>query len=409
MKKRGKWRAIFVLGCILVGLGFVLIARHIALGGRGRNSVVSFSRTWKASPAAPAQASWPENPRRDSAGKMPEGINAADLFKNAFVLFDALTPEEKNILSHPKEEVDVDKAEALFKKIQPILALLHRAAKADYCDWCLGPMNFSQPTTHLAKAAKLGQVSLWAAGFQFPANPEAALDTLSDRIEIGHALAGNGMIGMLVETSMERGATQLIVQNASTITPALTAQFKAMLQSSILEEDVAQALESEVEGLNDQVNKWTGPATGKEDSVLDAQRTSLQDPAFRQKLVESVQVQKEFVKMVQASDAEFDRWMAGIKTASTGNAFIEMSSSVLGGVRSSLREAMIERTMLGAGLDIMQNGPAQAGTFMEPGSQTPFIYRQTTDGFELQSRSQFKGKPITLRFPSSSAPGGKAP
>jgi hypothetical protein len=399
MKKYGKWWAIAALACLLAVLWFALQGSRNGSQHRGKAS--SKDGASGGNPTAPAAGI--EHPVKDASVKIPEGINAADLYKNAFVLYQALSPEEKEMLNHPKEEVDEDKAEALFQKIQPILALLHEAANADYCDWCMGSMKFDQPTTHVIKGVQLGKLSLWAAGFQFPTNPEAALDALADQNELGRSIGGYGMVGILTEASLERGATQLIRQNSAAITPALAAQFKEMLQSSTMEKDAPRAMAAELEGFNAQIQKLEAPGSGNNDAEGDAQKQLIQDPVSQPKIEQARQAEMEFPKMLQATDAEFELWMDGIKNASADNPFL-MVMDVFRSVRNRLREATIERTMLGAGIDVMQNGPAQVGAFMEPGSQTPFIYRQTADGFELQSRAQFKGKPIILHFPNPASP-----
>ena len=68
------------------------------------------------------------------------GVDAANIYKDAFVLFDRLSDEEKKMIRQPREEVDAEKAAALFEKILAIMELLRDAAKADYCHWGLARM-----------------------------------------------------------------------------------------------------------------------------------------------------------------------------------------------------------------------------------------------------------------------------
>ena len=93
------------------------------------------------------------------------------------------------MLSNPKDEVDADKAAELFKKIQPIMDLLRQAAAAGYCDWGLPPIGIDSPLPHISKAAQLGKLALWSAGYRFADDPQSAAEDLIARAHLGHSLS----------------------------------------------------------------------------------------------------------------------------------------------------------------------------------------------------------------------------
>lgn len=415
MKMRRLWGLIFLGSVLIALLAFVslgILPQESFLKSRSSEKIFKEQRT----SALPSLKQDREEQANNFSSNTQEGINSADIIKNAFVLYDGLSQKDKYILNHPKEEVDEEKAEALFKRIQPILALLHQAAQADYCDWGLGSVKFEQPATHLTKSAELGKLSLWAAGFQFPSNPEAALEYLADRNELGRAVGGNAMMGLIIETAMERSATQLMVQNAGSITPELASQYKELLNSSVLGEDASRAMDGELEGFNHEMKNLSSAESGTNGSEEgegtggNSLKNFVQDPSNQSKIEPIRHIEKEFPKMIHASDAEFDQWMEGLKTAAADNPMLLQCLESFRSVRGYLQKTTIERSMLGAGIEVMQNGQDKLGSFLEPGTQTPFLYGQTPNGFELRSRAQFQGKPIILRFSNpGTSPAGPDP
>jgi hypothetical protein len=67
-------------------------------------------------------------------------------------------------------------------------------------------------------------------------------------------------------------------------------------------------------------------------------------------------------------------------------------------VQTYVQQARVERTLLGAGLDILQNGPAQLARYRDPATGSALLYLPTPTGFDLRSTYAVKGKPVTLSF-----------
>ena len=104
--------------------------------------------------------------------------------------------------------------------------------------------------------------------------------------------------------------------------------------------------------------------------------------------------------MIKASDADFNQWIQKVQQASAGNPWLA-ANDIFASTRDRIRQATIERTMLGAGIEVMQNGPSSLNSTPDPRGSEPFLYKETPEGFELQSRTQFNGKPLIMRFNKS--------
>jgi hypothetical protein len=158
----------------------------------------------------PAESGMPEptaKPRPDSepeTKKAPRGIDASNFYKNAFVLFAALTAEERQTLRQPASQLAPEKAAALFEKIQPIVALLREAMEADYCEWGLGEAQFETIPKHLTEGRDLGRVATWSADYRFADEPEQAFADLEAQATFANNIQG-GVIGWLLQAAMVYG------------------------------------------------------------------------------------------------------------------------------------------------------------------------------------------------------------
>ncbi len=198
---------------------------------------MAFYRGLRANPFAPSESSpaSPEpapsiasgdaaNPGAISAeGWQPPaprpGVDASNFYKNAFVLYAALTKEEEKMLFQQRDEMDAGKAAALFQKIQPILELLRNGAAADYCEWGLGEPIMDTNLSHLGKVAELGRLARWSASYRFPSDPQGALDDLKAQARLGHHTA-DCVLGWLVQMGMESGALEVLRQNSGVLNEA---------------------------------------------------------------------------------------------------------------------------------------------------------------------------------------------
>ncbi len=364
-----------------------------------------------ASPSSPA-ASADERP----GPKKREGVDAANLYADAFVLFDRLTDEEKAMIRRPREEVDAEKAAQLFEKIQAIMALLRAAAKADYCDWGMGDINFETALPHLGKAQNLASLALWAAAYGFPADPAAALDDLSVRARLGHHLA-NTLIGMLVSAGLEGSANNLLRDHLHSLNATANGKAMELIAASTLDADIERAMQTEILAAQAMGKKLASQtpeerlsvfshlvegddATAGQSADADRMEAAVRDPKlFAAELTYMLNVEARMADAFLLPEAEFQNWWKGVKDEmSTDHPLAKVTLPHLIGVQETMQKLRIQRALLTAGADVLQNGPAQVGRHRDPATGGALIYVPTPTGFELRSTYQSKGKPVTMTF-----------
>ena len=367
-------------------------------------------------PADEAAASAAEPPvpdERDATGVERAGVDASTFYKDAFALFDRLTDAEKEMMRGPNEEVDAEKADALFAKIQPIMELLRRGAAADYCDWGLGPIGFDTPLPLIAKSQQLAMVALWNAAYRFPSDAEGAIDDLAARARLGHDVADT-LIGWLVEASFEKSATGLLLQNASSLSDNAQARARDFLGSSSLDMDMERAMSAEIEqsqGVFERLAaqqpeerpkfaQLQGPdrlTSSEEDRMFEQ---FIRDPARLKAEAQDVRnMQSQMTEAMFWPDARFAEWAQQFSASHASEHPLVVSAfESMPEIRAKLQIRRIEREMMNAGITVLQSGPEQLSQSRDPVTGRPFAYVPTPDGFELRSTFQVKGKPMTMTF-----------
>ncbi|HVM60476.1 MAG TPA: hypothetical protein VMV72_06360, partial [Verrucomicrobiae bacterium] len=108
----------------------------------------------------PAESTKEEVARRTDNSTV---TNAADLYRQAFALYAALTNDEKSILGDWRTNVDASVEAELCEKIRPICDLMHQASAVTNCDWGIGPITFDTRLQHFPASRKIAQAALWSA------------------------------------------------------------------------------------------------------------------------------------------------------------------------------------------------------------------------------------------------------
>ncbi len=411
------------LAWIAVGLaGLICISTVVFRFGRSPERVadtVPLILEKVAATADDGSGGAPSSPPPDEQSAEPPrrtGVDASGFYKDAFALFDQLTDEEKQMLSRPTEEVDADAARALFEKIQPIMELLRSAAAADFCDWGFGPLSADSPMPHVGKAQNLGKVALWNAAYRFPTEAKGAIGDLAARAKLGSHLS-EMLIGLLVETSFEKSATNLLRQNAGNLDVATTYHAGMFLAESALDRDLVVAMEGETEFAKSALEKLAAQSADErvklaKDYGLDSESAApdqreaaqrleqvLRDPVrFKAEMDFTAQAQAEMAEaMTSQGDRFAERWKE-LKTKTLEHPLAAQSLPVYEAIHARLEATRVQRAMLGAGLEILQNGPARLAEMRDPVTGRAFTYVPKPGGFELQSSLQVKGKPVTMSF-----------
>lgn len=404
--KSWKW-----IVAIAVVIGLVMITRGIRAGRPGPGArlaqpVVAETKAIVETPAAnPVATRAKSKLAKFQAHEMPGGTNAADLYKDAFVLYDALSEEEKKMIAHPKDEVEEAKADELFKKLAPIMELVRKAAAADYCDWGTGQLNASTPTPFLSKAMEIGKVALWASAYEFPKDPLAAVADLTTRDQIGMNLPPS-MIGLLVETSLRSTGLDLLREYVGAIPKDGSANVAALTKATRPADAFARGMEGEAELMNglfetimkspdrDLLLKQAGASGDSFDQLFEKD-----DLRLKAQLEWNAKIALESKDALSRTDQQFQTWFVSVAQRTAVQPIIEQFFPILNAAYARARTAQIQGQMVAAALDISQSGPAAVGAFRDPATGAPFVYTETADGFMLSSTFLQQGKPVTMTFP----------
>jgi hypothetical protein len=359
------------------------------------------------SPAAPEERHGPTK---------REGVDAANLYADALVLFAQLTDAEKAMIRKPGEEVDAEQAAKLFEKIQAIMALLRAAAKADYCDWGTGEITFETRLPHVSKARDLAKLALWAAGYRFSTDPAGAIDDLAVRAKLGHHLSDT-LIGVLVAASIEREANGLLQQHAGSMDATTLDAAASFVGASTLDAGLARAMLSEMSAVQSMAKKF--PAMNDDerihlllgfsagDTPTPEQRAEAEPLVASTRDPQRLNAQIEFILSIQGKmadalrlpEAEFQAWWRSVQSSLTEeHALAKWVIPALAVIQPNLQQLRIERTLLTAGADVLRHGPAQAGRYRDPATGGALQYVPTASGFELRSPYLVKGKPVSMAF-----------
>ncbi len=347
---------------------------------------------------------WHEPERRS-------GVDASNIYKNAFVLFNALTDAEKKMLRNPKDEVDADAAAVLFEKIQPILAMLREAMKADYCDWGVAPISIDTPLTYMSQAQDLGKLALWSAAYRMSSDPTNAIEDLQTRARLGHHLS-DVLIGGLVSASFEAGAQELLRNHLSALDPTAQAAVADFLAGSSLDADLRRSFIGEASMVQSMVEELARKSQAEREQIL----TSLgsdEDRASQQAVLalfdspERLAAEVAFIRTTEEKmaaslalpEAEFQTWWKAAQAEiANGHPLAQQIIPTIAGIQARAQQRRVERTLFAAGVDVLQNGPAQLARYRDPATGRAFTYVPTPAGFDLRSTYGVKGKPVTMSF-----------
>lgn len=341
------------------------------------------------------------------------GIDASNFYKDAFVLFDRLTDDDRLHLSQPPGSLDPAAAAALFEKLKPILALLRQAAAADYCDWGMGPVDFSSPMPQLSKSRDLSRVVQWAAPYLFPTDPTESLRMLDDRAILGHHLADT-LIGLLVQTSFETASVRVIADHTAAIPRDLLPLAQHFVDASTLDADSSRALTGEAAGSIAFVEKLI--ALSREERLRRASEFGIpltdtqaaaflaDDTALQAEITFLQRVQGEFTDAIAWPEDRYRAWSTGIATEGIAHPLSAAILPVYDNIRVTLGAARTQRGLLGTGLSLLTLTHPTRSTPPLPEWVAPFAYAPTTGGFTLRAPALVKGKPVLMTFAWPAAP-----
>jgi len=305
--------------------------------------------------------------------------NAADFYRKAFALYDALSKEEKGALGDWKSAIDADQAAQLCEKIRPTCDLMHQAAALTNCDWGIGPTTEDRDQLDmLTHCRALARTATWNAAHCRADNAAGATDDLLATLQMGQNLSQFALVGFLIETAIQELAAAFVAENASRFAGAEGDRLIRAFNDSLYEEDVYSAIEQEA--------KFVSRL-----ALLDA-------PDGHPELTRLAELEREYAKVLTQPEAQYQAWLQRMQAAQATNPLVKEMWPAIENVVDKARATVVQHAMVSAGLTVLRDGPDALSTYPDPATGKPFLYQETADGFQLQSVYQRRGEPVTLLF-----------
>lgn len=406
-------RGRFVPGAVLL---LTILALLISLT-RERNPGPGANAAVKHTPSAtiPLAASAAEIARRAAIAhlgpiKRRQGLNAADLYKQAIGLFAQLTEAEKNIIRHPHDRKDPKVAAALHAKLQPIMDLLRNARKADYADWGLGPTTFENTTNKMTQyqtIQNLAALAIWDSNYRFQSDPAGAVGDLAATEALG-ASGVDSLIGLLVEQSVHTASLNLLAQNAGALAGGATPDLADIIDSAAVQQNFQTGLADDAAVLQAELDEFANPATRNGSLIQKSMNVRTANGALSPQEVISelqwlVQTEKTLGTTFEEPDAQFQQWWRQMQAQAASMPLANTAIQPLSDIRTRSLMMLAQNAMIEAGLALDENNQTLFQSIPDPATGQPFTYTRTPTGFQLGSAVQNHGKRVSLSF-STPAP-----
>jgi hypothetical protein len=338
--------------------------------------------------------------------------NAAVLYRQAFALYAALSKDEKGILADWRTNVEASVEAELCEKMRPICDLMHQATVVTNCDWGAEPLTYDTKLPHLNPARAVSRAAIWnAAHCRQNDVPGASEDVLST-LQLGKSVSTSALIGSLVDMAIQGTAESYVSANiglfrgseaqrlASMLAdPAYeTVPSRAMEQgASMTERSLAKLASLPTDEFKKQFSKLVygeAPIDQSGQEVLEMDRAVVL--ADLQQVADS---QRNLARaLASGSTDEYDVWAQQNNDLLESNPLAKVIMPWYDQYLNRADRAAINRAFVEAGLAVAQDGPSALSSHLDPSTSQPFIYTETSDGFELQSGFKTNGVPLKMQF-----------
>jgi hypothetical protein len=363
-------------------------------------------------PPAPLSPPDKEIPHDSATSKVAESTttNAAVLYQQAFALYDALTKEEKGLITRGTN--DPSATAGLCGKIQPICDLMRQAAAVSNCDWGVEqPIIFKTLFPYLQGSRNLARAATWSVAHCRTNDPSAAVGDLIATSRLGQNAASPAtVIGLLVDLAIQRLAADSIADNASLLASTDDSQLIDLLTNTHYGDELRRAFEQSADisaRVADDVSTMPPDEAlreltdGMAESGYASFASQIQSMGQAQAVADirqAVELEREYAQVLVMPDPEYSAWIASRDEDETANPFIGFLVTPLEQAVDKTQHATVISAMAAAGLAVMQDGPDALASYPDPATGQPFTYTQTDDGFVLKSEFQFQGKTAKLSF-----------
>lgn len=354
-------------------------------------------------PAPPEPLTIKPSPVRKHIAKLPveredeaPPPNAADVYRRAFALCEALSKEQKQALANWKTDVDPAFATELCARIAPITSLACQAVTLTNCDWGTGSVTVESPLPYVTQSRLLARAMFWNAVHCRPDDPVGVADDIEAALRVGDSVSEH-LIGQMVNTAIEVQAMALVAERASRLTDKALMRLAALFDDHRYEESLYRAFAGEAELAHRSVA----------DTVREMRDTIQQHSEADQKQVAQIiqlhqqftEWEREYVQTTGLSDHEYQAWQEKWRAVQQTNPLIASVLPVLESAMDKARATVVQRALISAGLALLLSEPNALQSHLDPASGNAFTYRPTADGFELQSTYLRNGEPVVVFFP----------
>jgi len=406
------WGGAILAGLILIGL--LWPARHPAPVAAPvkplAKLIVKFVHHLQRPPEETAPVGLPVAPAGET--------NAANIYRQAIALYEALSTTNKNILSDWQTNVDAAVEAELCEQLRPICDLLQQASAVTNCDWGLDqPLRFDSKLPHLGSARNLGRAAIWNAAHCRRNDAPAATDDVLATLHLGQQVShGAGLIGYLVDIKMQEIAWSFVAANADRFTGADGQQLAAAFDDLSYDDAFQRAMEQEavaVDLLATQLATMTPVDAQKTlfglsegDGGTPNQAEDLPDQAtVIASLKQAANLDSDLAKILATgSGAEYEAWLQRYEALKASDPIANMFLGAIPNVVTKAQGYEVNRALVEAGLAVAANGAAGLTAHLDPSTGQPFTYQAVPGGFELQSTYQVKNQPLKMFFPQSATP-----
>jgi hypothetical protein len=362
------------------------------------------------------------------------GLNAADLYKNAYTLFQALSEYERMLLFKNEHwlhaggpasdaeapELPVGLEDVLEAKLHGIMMLLRQAdQEAGYCDWGTGAMPLDASSPHLEIVNALVSVVHWQAERKAQQSPAAAVADIGlairlARLESNAAPAGFSTAANLTHASL----VALCLEAGNLHSDSTTGEAVALLQSLDPRADFAQALENgarDLRALSARLQAVTEPREARRllteampsygGQQLPTDADLLTFPAQVERLTA---IEHQLAQKALAPASEWETWWSSVEAEAKRSHLLEAYVGQLQAARGWLRISLVTQAMAQQGWEILQAGENQPAIILDPATGRPFVVNRGDAQMLLTSEQNFRGRPLQMIFFGAAQPASPA-
>jgi hypothetical protein len=348
------------------------------------------------------------------------GANAALKYWQAFAFLPSLDEGQEKLLEEWNKAPLDGAAEALIGKYRMSRVYLHRGAKSPRCDWgedYEDGIRLLLP--HLPKSMTLARLAALNARHEFAqghwsegADDVTALLGLARHLQRDRIMIPN-LVGPRIEAMAIEAAAPYLPDLKRTLPEAASAVLDSPPTGATLPEMVLMEKQIGpmwlIGELKAAERRKEGSWQGIWDEVFGAPNEGGANPG--RDLARAVKTFDQAVKALEGILPWYDRLaqVAALPREGFDARYPEFvkeakTASPVGGLLLPALDRMVEvqrrnqaqRSLFKAAIAVVQGGPEKLKDIKDPFGDGPFEYRALGRGFELKSKLNFRGQPVTL-------------